>query len=139
MQNKERSQEWHKEYHQKNKLKAKEYHKNYYKLYKEKLDACSLKWRIENKDKVKENQLKYCYNITIKDYNRMFAEQEGKCAICGIHQRELRKALHVDHDHETKNIRGLLCKKCNSLLGYVNDNEDILNNAIEYLIKKNNE
>ena len=62
--------------------------------------------------------LKYEYGITLDDYNKMFNEQEGKCAICQRHQNELKKILYVDHDHKTGEVRGLLCKNCNVALGF---------------------
>lgn len=45
------------------------------------------------------------------EYERMLAEQGGVCAICG--QRPKTRRLHVDHDHATGRIRGLLCFRCN--------------------------
>ena len=71
--------------------------------------------------------------MTIDQYNELFVKQEGKCIICGKHQNELKGRLYVDHDHSTGKIRGLLCKKCNLLLGYSNDDINILKGAIEYL------
>ena len=77
--------------------------------------------------------LKHRYGITSEDYNEMFAEQEGKCAICGRHQSEFDEALHVDHDHETDDVRGLLCKGCNYGLGNFQDDVMLLIKAIGYL------
>ena len=73
------------------------------------------------------------YGITLDDYNRMFAEQNGCCAICSIHQSELKKAFAVDHCHTTGKVRGLLCFKCNTALGLFKDDQDLLNKAIHYL------
>lgn len=57
--------------------------------------------------------LKYNYGITSDDYKRMLDVQHGACAICG---RVPSYRLHVDHDHETGAIRGLLCVRCNNFL-----------------------
>ena len=73
------------------------------------------------------------YGVTVDDYNKMFEDQEGKCAICKKHQIELPKKLHVDHCHKTKKVRGLLCFKCNTAIGHFEDNPEILKNAVEYL------
>ena len=54
--------------------------------------------------------------MTLEDYERMFDAQGGVCAICGKPRPEER-TLHVDHDHETGEIRGLLCFSCNNALG----------------------
>ena len=95
----------------------------------------SKKYNKSNPDKVKNNQLKRNYNITLKEYNEMFEHQEGKCFICNIHQSEFKKLLSVDHNHETGKVRGLLCDGCNSILGRANDNITILENAIKYIKK----
>ena len=73
------------------------------------------------------------YGITVEDYDRMYAEQNGRCAICGLHQSQQQRRLHVDHDHETGEVRGLLCMNCNSLLGHACDEVPTLLGAIQYL------
>lgn len=60
--------------------------------------------------------LKYRYGINNKEYNRLFAAQHGKCAICCKHQCQLTRKLDVDHDHKTGKVRGLLCNYCNKVL-----------------------
>ncbi len=74
-------------------------------------------WRIDNLDKSRSIWLKNKYGITLNDYNKMFAEQDGKCWICNTHASELKHPLQVDHSHITGIVRGLLCNKCNSRLG----------------------
>jgi hypothetical protein len=70
----------------------------------------------------------------------MLTEQVGVCAICG--EAEIAKnargdvlPLGVDHNHKTKKVRALLCKKCNTLLGVACESPAILRAAIEYLEK----
>lgn len=72
-------------------------------------------------------------HISLEDYNRIFDAQNGCCAICGRHQSELDKRLSVDHDHETGEVRGLLCHGCNLGLGYFKDSPTRLSNASAYL------
>lgn len=83
--------------------------------------------------------LKKRYNIKIEDYNKMLAEQSGVCAICNRQETQIRlgkvQSLGVDHDHKTGKIRGILCAKCNTLLGKAEDDINILNSAIDYLTK----
>ena len=99
-----------------------------------------------NKDTIKAKRkstynkvrLKSLYNMSIDDYNLLLEQQNNKCAICGIDRatfKNMKLPLCVDHDHETNKIRGLLCNKCNSLLGLANDNIEILTEAIKYLNK----
>ena len=73
------------------------------------------------------------YGITINDYEKIFEEQGGCCAICGIHQSELKKSLDIDHCHTSGKVRGLLCNKCNQGLGLFQEERDFLASAISYL------
>lgn len=73
------------------------------------------------------------FGITIDEYNQMFTLQEGKCAGCSRHQSELSKRLAIDHDHDTGQIRGLLCQNCNRALGLVKDRPSVLVNLAGYL------
>jgi hypothetical protein len=58
----------------------------------------------------------------------------GVCEICGRPEaHKSKKALTVDHDHVTGKVRGLLCHKCNLVLGYAEDNPLVLQQAIVYL------
>lgn len=66
----------------------------------------------------RQRKLKNLYGITIEQYNEMFETQNGCCSICTKHQSEFKRALAVDHDHQTLQIRGLLCGKCNKFLGH---------------------
>ncbi len=78
-------------------------------------------------------QLIQQYGITVDDFDRMFTEQEGRCAICGKHQSECPQSLAVDHDHETKEVRGLLCNQCNAGIGLMQDDPELLRKAIAHL------
>ena len=77
------------------------------------------------------------YKIREKDYDRMFAEQDGTCKICRCTTKSERNGYHkrlaVDHCHTTGEVRGLLCVKCNVGIGYFDDDIDVLKNAIKYL------
>lgn len=78
-------------------------------------------------------QLKHCYGITISDYNQIFDNQKGCCAICEKHQSEFQHRLSVDHDHKTGKVRKLLCHNCNHGLGNFFDSTELLLKAIQYL------
>jgi hypothetical protein len=73
------------------------------------------------------------YGITIEQYDSMFEEQSGKCAICQTEKPRGKGGFHVDHDHATGKVRKLLCTSCNMALGLLNDNEELLVKASEYL------
>lgn len=93
-------------------------------------------WYEKNKSYVKRDKrdrdLKRLYGIGEVDFNEMLAKQEGKCKICKKPQTE-EKYLHVDHCHDTKKIRGLLCTKCNTGLGLFCESAELLEKAKEYL------
>jgi Recombination endonuclease VII len=69
------------------------------------------------------------YGIGEEDVQRMLEEQNGLCAVC-----ERQPAEHVDHCHETKKVRGLLCFNCNGALGRFEDDVEILQRAVDYLV-----
>jgi hypothetical protein len=92
-------------------------------------------WRKNNSDKVRNSNYKNAYGINLENYNKMFADQAGCCAICKKHQNEFTKKLSVDHDHQTGNVRALLCNPCNTSLGNMNDDIELLKSAIDYLEK----
>lgn len=83
-------------------------------------------------EKVRANNLKQMYNISIDEYQEMYENQKGKCAIC----KNPFEVLHVDHCHNSNKIRGLLCHNCNIGIGNLQDSIQILQSAIEYLKKE---
>ncbi len=87
---------------------------------------------------IRKDHLKSKFNLTIEGYELILKSQKGICKICK--QPETAKdrngdirRLCVDHNHETDRIRGLLCDKCNVMLGRAEDNPEILKQAIKYL------
>jgi len=87
-----------------------------------------------NKRKFKDLHLQKHYNISIDDYDELFKNQNGVCAICSQSEQSIRnKSLCVDHCHITQKIRGLLCTNCNRSLGLLKDNCEILEKAKLYL------
>ena len=98
-------------------------------------------WRQRNRKLAlsyqRKSRLKHEFGMTPEDYDRMFANQHGCCLIC--HQPETRTVqgkisrLAIDHDHNTDQVRGLLCYQCNNGLGRFKDNPDRLRAAARYL------
>lgn len=70
--------------------------------------------------------------LSDEDYAALLDHQDGRCAICGIIPSEFLQ-LAVDHDHLTGEIRGLLCTRCNLLIGYLKENVRWLRRSAEYL------
>jgi hypothetical protein len=75
------------------------------------------------------------YGVTEEQVEKLFAEQGNVCAVCKTDKPGGRGSWHLDHDHVTKRVRGLLCINCNALLGHAKDCLDNLRAAIKYLEK----
>ena len=86
-----------------------------------------------------ENQwaasIKYRYGITEDQYWKMFADQGGVCALCGVEpgERNRNNRLSVDHNHETGQVRGLLCYNCNTAAGLLDDDPMLAAKLAQYL------
>jgi Recombination endonuclease VII len=78
--------------------------------------------------------LKNTYGISIAEKEQLLISQNNCCGICK-QSFSNSKATHVDHCHITKKVRGILCSNCNTMLGLSKDNQEILQNAINYLGK----
>lgn len=101
------------------------------------------KWRRAHKEAHPHAHRAYgwkrYYGIGAEDYQRMFAEQGGVCAICKRPERAKAprtgetKWLSVDHCHATNAVRSLLCSHCNHTIGHVADDPEILEAAAAYL------
>jgi hypothetical protein len=99
---------------------------------------CRSKFKPSEESRIKNNERLRRWNrfkatgFTQEDYDLKLAEQDGKCAICGTKDSGS-MAFHADHDHKTGQKRGVLCHKCNTGLGLLKDDIDILCSAINYL------
>lgn len=91
--------------------------------------------RLENPDFDREGNLRRLYGMTLAEYDELFEAQDGVCAICGSTNTNGHR-LVVDHDHGTKEIRGLLCHNCNRGMGLLQDNSELLYKAGDYLKKE---
>lgn len=83
------------------------------------------------KRKVKNSHLIRKYGITIDTYENMLIAQNNSCAMC--FRKQGKTALHVDHDHKTGRVRGLLCHQCNWFLGIVDHDIEIVHRMIKYV------
>lgn len=94
-------------------------------------------WRKRNPGRRSGEHRKHRYLLNREDYDRMVAEQHGLCAICKQPPsgKPPMGVLHVDHDHETGDVRELLCHKCNKALGGFRDDPTLVMTAAFYLTK----
>ena len=151
--NEESVKENNKEWRNKNKDKLVAYHKEYRKRNREKRKEYNKKWREKNKNKVKKHEDKYHlnnkekinrlnkkynikkYGISNEELEIIFNNQNCKCAICGDRIDIVTGKYAIDHDHSIGKIRELLCRGCNSGIGFLKEDINILKNAIKYLEK----
>tara|TARA_R110000737_G_scaffold64473_5_gene92197 strand:+ start:1625 stop:2062 length:438 start_codon:yes stop_codon:yes gene_type:complete len=85
----------------------------------------------------REHQLKARYGITESDYLTLIEKAGGCCQICGTDKCDTGNKLSVDHCHETGDVRGILCRACNTGIGHLKDSPDLLREAIRYLGETN--
>jgi hypothetical protein len=92
------------------------------------------RWRLANPGSFKF----WKYGLTQERYLELLVEQNFQCVICKTKEPGGRhNNWHVDHNHDTGRVRGLLCWLCNSGLGKFKDRVDLLENAVKYLKEKN--
>lgn len=112
------------------KICCSKYGKRYYVKNKEKILQQTKAYRDSKTiDERREWDFKKKYGITVQQYKEMFQRQGGGCKICG----QPASRLHVDHDHTTEAVRGLLCSNCNRGLGCFLDDPQLLEKASWYL------
>ena len=89
-----------------------------------------------------ESNLWTKWRLKMRDYKAILKSQGGGCAICGVKEDPCKawqtgnpRLMAVDHVHgsDPVDIRGILCTKCNTFIGYAREHEEILNNAIHYI------
>lgn len=106
---------------------------------KESWAAYMREFRKKNPDACKRSDLKKKYGISLETYNELKESQQHVCAICGLPETAIDyrtkkiRDLAVDHNHDTGEIRGLLCTRCNTAIGLLQDDVVLLANAISYL------
>ncbi len=88
----------------------------------------NMKYRIKHPETLRSYKLKTKYGISISEYEELYKSQNGKCFLC-----ESKDNLCVDHNHISGKVRNILCKKCNTALGMVNDNSSLLRKMADYI------
>lgn len=138
--------------------KRKSVNQAYYERNKDAFRERKEKWRRENPEAYLKKQREYArkqrqhvfvdgvkvpgkpklneYNLTQDHYIELHKSQKGSCAICYTDLNELKSNdIHIDHNHSTGAVRGILCRFCNNGLGMFRDSAKALRSAIDYLEK----
>ena len=90
-------------------------------------------WHKEHSEETRDKRMLREYGISLDDYDQLWQAQRGVCAICGKTEEENGQRLTVDHNHETGEVRGLLCNSCNLGLGLLGDGIEIIRAVLTYL------
>ena len=80
-------------------------------------------------------RMRKAYGITLAEFDELLEMQGGCCAICGTDDPGA-KRFACDHNHETGEVRGILCNNCNRMLGHGKDSVSILAAGIKYLAER---
>jgi hypothetical protein len=97
------------------------------------LDCQQADFKTKNPHYRRERMLQEKYSMSLADYNALFTRQAGVCAVCRQEPDVWHGGLCVDHDHDTGEVRGLLCDTCNKGIGLLRDNPEYLDAAAAYL------
>ena len=123
----------------KNKADSAKNKRKYYLAHKKEIIEKERKRYRANLSKIQDYQMRYRYGIGMEEYKSILSAQGNKCAICGSTKANRKSdRMHIDHNHSTGKIRGLICSNCNTALGLVKDSIETLGRMIEYLELTNN-
>jgi hypothetical protein len=100
--------------------------------YRERELARHNRYRAAHKKEISEYHRRFRYGLSAAEYEALLARQGGRCAACRRKPKRKRR-LEVDHCHVTGRVRGLLCNRCNTMLGMGDDDPDRLRAGIAYL------
>jgi len=112
--------------------RASEYHKKN----RKRLNGKQMERYYKDPERYADYDLKRRFGLTRGEYDAMLAAQNGVCAICaGTDPGPRTKRFHVDHNHATGQVRGLLCHHCNHGIGLFREDAVVIQRAIEYLAR----
>jgi hypothetical protein len=119
---------YHREYQRKNRARISAQKRLYTAKNKTAFNKKCRDWHHANPEKVKANALRK-YGMTLREFEYWLFSQKGLCAICELPM----KRVTVDHSHKSGRVRGLLCSTCNTGIGMLRDNPDVMRKAATYV------
>ena len=134
--NREKKFAYGRRYRQKNKERLAVQKLAYYQKNRAQILMKKKKYYQENRDMMVNGELLRSYGITTAQKAERIRSQNGKCAICEK-ELDMGRNTHVDHDHKTGKVRGILCDNCNKALGHIKDDLIIAGRLQGYLIYYN--
>ena len=121
------------------KERIKIYKHDYFQRNKEQIYKRTLQKQKEQREQdyklygIDRYNLRSRYNLSVDEYKEILSNQNNKCAICGCDISKKENRPHIDHNHSTNKIRGILCGNCNMGIGLLKDDINVLRNAVKYL------
>ncbi len=98
----------------------------------DKLQAQRVRYRTKNLETIRARQWLRNYGVSAEQYRALWIAQQGECYLCGSKTGWTGRLLGVDHNHETGEVRALLCNRCNRQLAYYED-KAFMGSALRYL------
>lgn len=94
--------------------------------------ACQSVSRLKRRTRRSERiyEAKKFYGLSEKQYDALVKTHKHSCALCGKHRSQQQRDLHIDHDHRTGKVRGLLCCACNARLGWYENRKELIQNYL---------
>lgn len=120
------------EWYKKNVARQAAYNKRYGEKHAVRIKRRRAEYHVKNRYHVANHWLLRKYGMTLEQRDALLANQEGKCAVCRT-TTPGGKGWVVDHDHVTGKVRGILCLTCNTGIGHLKDDVNVLKAAVVYL------
>jgi len=98
-------------------------------------------YNLKNREIIRHKKINHIYGLSKEEFIVLEEQHAGKCAICNKKETQIDfrtkkiRSLAIDHCHTTGKVRGLLCKKCNTAIGLLEDSPSLLREALKYLEK----
>ena len=119
-------------YYQRNRERLLIKQKTYRESHRQQYAGYSKTYRTKYPDRKYLSHIKHTFGLTKEEIEIMYSAQNGQCVICGYYFKS-QAEVHIDHSHESGEIRGLLCSKCNHAIGLLQDDCNICLSAAKYL------
>ena len=130
--NRERLRKWGRDYYGKNRKKMLAQRRSERERNRDRYTETNRRYREANREVLSLKEKARRYGLLLADLAELLRKQRGRCAACGDKFTDS-KHQHVDHDHATGKVRGILCRGCNHALGNVNDDVERLLELVAYL------
>lgn len=131
--NQDHARAWSRAYYQANKDRLAEQRRAERERNKDRVRETNKRYRAANRETLAQKQRLRAYGLSVAEFSALLEQQGHVCASCRGPFPKDTKHQHIDHDHATGKVRGVLCRDCNLALGNVKDSVERLEALIAYL------